>query len=430
MSELRIEGGHVLHPDGEVDRADVVIDTSVGEVVAVGRDIGGGVDALDASGGLVLPGLVNAHTHVAMTLLRGSADDKPLEAWLQEDIWPVEAELEATDVRAGTELGVLEMIKSGTTAFADMYFFEDEVAEVVADAGIRARLGYGIITADKDAEGSEAELQHGVSFAKEYDGTADGRLRTAVMPHSLYTVDAAYLEAARDEARAAGLPLHFHAAETATEVADVREQHGADVITAAHELDLLGPETFVAHGVHVMDNEIETLADTGTGVIHCPASNMKLASGIAPVQAMLDAGVTVGLGTDGPASNNDLDMFDELRNAAMLGKLASEDAEAVDAGSALELATAGSATAMGLDGGRLEPGAPADLIVLDLEAPHLTPAHDAVSHLTYAVRGSDVRHTVCDGQVLMRNREVLTMDESAVISRATQRAEALIDRAE
>ncbi|MFB6361890.1 MAG: amidohydrolase, partial [Halobacteriales archaeon] len=358
MSELRVAGGHVLGPDGSVEAADVVVDSEAGEILAVGPDLGGGDEMLDASGGLVVPGLVNAHTHVAMTLLRGYADDKPLEAWLQEDIWPVEAELEAADVRAGTELGVLEMIKSGTTAFVDMYFFEDEVAGVVEESGVRAMLGYGMITAGKEDESAkEAELEQAVDFATRHDGGADGRLRTAVMPHSLYTVEAAYLEAARDEARAAGLPLHFHAAETATEVKDVRELHGDRVIEAADAYDLLGPDVFVAHGVHVTDEEIDRLADTGTGVIHCPASNMKLASGMAPVQAMLDAGVSVGLGTDGPASNNDLDLFDEVRDAAMVGKLAADDAAAVDAAAAVGLATQGSADAIGLDAGRIEPGA-------------------------------------------------------------------------
>ncbi len=431
MSELRIEGGQVLRPDGTVEAADLVVDQDAGEIVAVGPDAGGGDTVLDASGGLVIPGLVNAHTHVAMTLLRGYADDKPLEAWLAEDVWPVEAALEPADVRAGTELGVLEMIKSGTTAFADMYFHEDEVADVVAESGVRARLGYGMITAGKDDEDAkEAELERTVEFATRHDERADGRVRTAVMPHSLYTVEAEYLEAARDEARAAELPLHFHAAETATEVEDVREQHGARVIEAAAELDLLGPDVFVAHGVHVTGSEIETLAETGTSVIHCPASNMKLASGMAPVQSMLDAGVTVGLGTDGAASNNDLDLFDELRDAAMLGKLAADDAKAVDAASAVGLETTGSAAAIDLEAGRLEPGAPADLAVVDLQAAHLTPPHDLVSHLAYATRGSDVRHTVCDGQVLMRDGEVLTLDEAAVIDRAAERAEALIERAE
>jgi 5-methylthioadenosine/S-adenosylhomocysteine deaminase len=187
---------------------------------------------------------------------------------------------------------------------------------------------------------------------------------------------------------------------------------------------------FVAHGVHVDESEVALLAETGTAVVHCPASNMKLASGMAPVQDMLDAGVTVALGTDGAASNNDLDVFDELRDAAMLGKLAADDASAVPDRAAVRMATEGGSAALGLDGGRLEPGANADLAVLDLDAAHLTPRHDLVSHLAYAARGSDVRHTVCDGEVLMRDRDVLGVDEAAVRERAQAEAEALVERAE
>ncbi len=432
MTTLRIAGGQVLHPDLTVSEAAVLVDRDSGTIAAVGPadEVPEGDAALDATGGLVAPGLVNAHTHVAMTLLRGYADDKPLEAWLAEDVWPVEAELEAADVRAGTDLAILEMIRSGTTAFADMYFFMDEVAAAAEAAGVRALLGYGIITAGKDDGAAAAEVEDGVEFAAANDGAADGRIRTAVMPHGLYTVGVEHLETARDRARELGLPLHFHAAETAAEVADVREQYGTNPVEAAAELDLLGTGTVVAHGVHLTDAEIQLLAETGTGVVHCPASNMKLASGMAPVQAMLDAGVTVGLGTDGAASNNDLDMFDEMRDAAMLGKLAADDAKAVPAAAAVELATTGSAAALGLDGGRVERGAAADLVVVDLEVPHLTPPHDLVSHLAYAARGSDVRHTVCDGRVLMRDREVLTMDEAAVIERAAERAAALVARAD
>jgi len=430
MPTLRVAGGQVLFPDGTVGRADVLLDRSTGTIAAVGppADLPDGDATLDAAGGLVIPGLVNAHGHAAMSLLRGVADDKPLEAWLAEDIWPLEAHLQPEDVRAGTELAALEMIRSGTTAFADMYFHMDEVAAAVEVAGLRGLLGYGIITANKDADAADAEVETGLEFAKRFDGAADGRVRTAVMPHGLYTVDAEHLAAARDGARELGVPLHFHAAETADEVADVREQHGARPIEAADELDLLGPDTFVAHGVHVSDADVARLAETGTGVAHCPASNMKLASGIAPVQSLLDAGVTVGLGTDGPASNNDLDLFGEVRDAAMVGKLAAADASAVPAGAAVGLATTGSAALLGLDAGRIETGSAADLAVVDLDAPHLTPAHDLVSHLAYACRGSDVRHTVCAGRVLMRDREVLTLDEPAVLEQAAARATSLVER--
>jgi len=428
METLTVAGGRVLRPDGRVTEADVLVDRDAGTIAEVGPELAGD-DRLDAEGCLVIPGLVNAHTHVAMTLLRGYADDKPLDAWLREDVWPVEAELTADDIEAGTELGVLEMIRSGTTAFADMYFETDRVADVVDRAGLRARLGHGVVTVGKDEDAARADLRAGVDAARELDGAADGRVRTAVMPHSLTTVSDDLLAAAAEAAADAGVPLHFHANETEAEVEPILEAHGERPLAHADELGLLGAGNFLAHGVHVDDGEIDRLAETGTAVVHCPASNMKLASGMAPVRELLDAGVTVGLGTDGAASNNDLDLFDEIRDAAMLGKLAADDASAVPAAAAVRMATAGSADAIGLPGGRIEPGAAADLAVVDLSAPHLTPVHDPVSHLAYAARGSDVRHTVCDGEVLMCDREVLPLEADAVRTRATEHARDVVARA-
>jgi 5-methylthioadenosine/S-adenosylhomocysteine deaminase len=431
MSDLLVAGGQVLRPDLTVERADVLVDRESGDIVEVADP--GTVDAaetLDASGGLVIPGLVNAHGHVAMTLLRGYADDKPLDAWLQEDIWPVEAELTADDIEAGAELGIVEMIKSGTTAFSDMYFHVDRIADAVDRAGVRAVLGHTAVTVGKDDEAAREDLQQSLDVATELDGAADGRVSTTFQPHSLTTVAEEYLREFLPKARAADLPIHFHANETENEVDPIVDEHGVRPLEYADDLDLLGEDTYVAHGVHVDETEIDLLADTGTGVAHCPASNMKLASGMAPVQRLRDAGVTVGIGTDGAASNNDLDAFDEVRDAAMIGKLAAGDAGAVPAEAAVEMVTRGSADLLDLDGGRLAAGANADLAVVDLDAAHLTPAHDPVSHLAYAVRGSDVRHTVCAGEVLMRDREVVTLDERAVRERASEHARDLVARAE
>ncbi|WP_418283755.1 amidohydrolase [Halorubrum sp. DTA46] len=446
MNTLRVTGGRVLRPDGRVTDSDVTIDRDAGTILAVGEETEDGVGAdaagadgaeadatapdetLDATGSLVIPGLVNAHTHAAMTLLRGYADDKPLDAWLQEDIWPVEAALTPDDIEAGAALGVLEMIRSGTTAFADMYFAMDRVADVVDRAGVRARLGHGVVTVGKDEADARADVEESLAVAEDLDGAADGRIRTAFMPHSLTTVGEEYLRDGIAAAREAGVPVHLHANETTDEVDPIVEGRGERPIAYAEDLDALGPTDFFAHGVHLDGAEIETLADAGTAIVHCPASNMKLASGMAPVQRLREAGVTVALGTDGAASNNDLDLFDEMRDAAMLGKLAADDAAAVPAAAAVEMATAGGAEALGLPGGRIEPGAAADLAVVDLDAPHLTPVHDPVSHLAYAAHGSDVRHTVCDGQVLMRDREVLTLDAGRVQERAEDAAHDLVER--
>ena len=438
MSSIRVTGGLVLRPDGRVTESDVTVDRAAGTILAVGDETVSDLDGepphadetLDATGSLVIPGLVNAHTHVAMTLLRGYADDKPLDPWLREDIWPAEAELTPDDIEAGAELGAVEMIRSGTTAFADMYFATDRVADVVDRAGLRARLGHGAVTVGKDDADARADVAESVAVARRLDGAADGRIRTAVMPHSLTTVGEEYLREGVAAAREAGVPVHLHANETPAEVDPIVDERGERPIAYAESLDALGPDDFFAHGVHVDESEIDRLADAGTAVVHCPASNMKLASGMAPVQRLRDAGVTVALGTDGPASNNDLDLFDEMRDAAMLGKLAADDAAAVPAPAVVEMATAAGADALGLPGGRVAPGAAADLAVVDLDAPHLTPVHDPVSHLAYAARGSDVRHTVCDGQVLMRDREVLTLNADAVQKRAADAASDLVDRVE
>jgi 5-methylthioadenosine/S-adenosylhomocysteine deaminase len=433
MPTLLVAGGRVLRPDLTVDRADVLVDREAGEILSVGPDLAADrtVDeTLSAEGGLVVPGLVNAHGHGAMTLLRGYADDKPLDAWLQEDIWPVEGVLTPDDVRAGTDLALLELIRSGTTAFADMYFHVGEVAEAVADAGLRGRLGHGVVTVGKDDEAAQADVDEAVAVAREYDGAADGRVTTALMPHAPHTVGSEYLDQLATAADDIGVPLHFHLNETGEYIDAIDAETGQRPVEYAADHDLLREDTWVAHGVHLTDAEVETLAATETSVVHCPASNMKLASGMAPVQDLLDAGVGVGLGTDGAASNNDLDTFDELRDAAMLGKVAANDAAAVPAAAVVEMATAGSADAIGVDSGRVAAGANADLAVLDLDAAHLTPEHDLVSHLAYAARGSDVRHTVCDGEVLMRDRTVLTLDAAAVRERAASAAAAAVERVE
>jgi 5-methylthioadenosine/S-adenosylhomocysteine deaminase len=426
---LELSGGHVLRPDLSVERADVLADPDAGEVLEVGDLAGTGDEVLDCSGSLVMPGLVNAHTHAAMTLLRGYADDKPLDAWLREDVWPIEGALEPADVRVGTELGAVEMLKSGVTAFADMYFHVPEVVDVVERAGLRARVGHGVVTVAKGTETAHDDAAESIRVAREYDGAADGRVRTAFMPHSLTTVGEAFLEEYVPEARDLGVPVHIHANETREEVDPIVEEHGERPLAYARDRGLLADGDFLAHGVHLDDSEVDLLAETSTGVVHCPASNMKLASGMAPVQRLLDAGVPVGLGTDGAASNNDLDLFGEMRDAAMLGKLAAGDASAVAAPDVVRMATEWGADVVGLPAGRVEPGGTADLAVVDFEAPHLTPVHDHVSHLVYAARASDVRHTVCDGQVLVREGVVTTLDEARVRRAAAEHARAAVERA-
>ncbi|OYR43867.1 amidohydrolase family protein, partial [Halorubrum sp. Hd13] len=259
MNALRVTGGRVLRPDGSVTVADVTIDSDAGRILAVGDDAAPGAgdapaapdETLDAEGSLVIPGLVNAHTHAAMTLLRGYADDKPLDAWLREDIWPAEAELTDDDIEAGAALGALEMIRSGTTAFADMYFAMDRVAEVVDRAGLRARLGHGVVTVGKGEADARADVEESIAVARELDGAADGRIRTAFMPHSLTTVGEELLREGVAAAREAGVPVHLHANETVDEVDPIVDERGERPVAYAADLDALGPDDFFAHGVHL-----------------------------------------------------------------------------------------------------------------------------------------------------------------------------------
>ncbi|MFW5984561.1 MAG: amidohydrolase [Halobacteria archaeon] len=424
--ELLVEDGHV-YADGTVVRADIGVRD--GRIAEVG-DIEDADRVLDASDCLVLPGMVNAHTHASMSLLRGYADDLPLQTWLEDHIWPIEAHLTAEDIRTGAELAAVEMIRGGTTAFADMYFEMGEVADAVEDSGLRAALGYGIITVGKDGEEAREELREGVDFVRRYEGSADGRVSTMLCPHAPYTCDEETLREAARSAREEGVVLHTHLSETAGEVEDSVEAHGERPPAYLDSLGFFDGDAYVAHGVHLNEDDIEMFARRGVGVAHCPSANMKLASGTAPVADMLQAGVTVGVGTDGPASNNTLDMFKETRRAALVAKNREGDASAVPAQAALDAATRGGAELLGTDAGVIKEGRPADLAVVSLDAAHLTPRHDLVSHAVYAANARDVVHTVVDGEVLMEDRRIETLDEDAVVAEAEERARELVERAE
>ena len=428
VSTLRITNGRVLRPDHSLDTADVLIDQSTGTIEAIG-DPGGGTEVIDADGGVVMPGLVNAHTHVAMTLMRGVVEDRPLEEWLREAVWPIEAELKSHHVEAGAALGVAEMIRSGTTTFSDMYFEIPEIAAVVDRAGMRAVLGHTAISDAADPDTAAAEMQRSIDVAKEFDGAADGRITTTVQPHNPATVAHDLLAEYIPEARAAGLRLHYHTNETAGEVERVLADRGDRPLLYADEMEMLGKRDLVAHCVHINEAEIETLAASGAAAVHCPAANMKIASGIAPIADMLEAGVSVAIGTDGPASNNDLDMFDEMCDAAMVAKIETGDAAALPAEQVLRMATEYGAEALDIDSGRLEPGANADIAVVDTSEPKFSPGHSPITELVYTAHGGDVRHTIVDGEVLMRDRELQTLPLETVKDEAATAAADLLSRA-
>lgn len=358
-------------------------------------------ESLDLSGMLVMPGLVNAHTHAAMTFLRGLADDMPLMDWLRQKIFPVEQGLTPALVRLGSLLGFAEMLRTGTTACVDMYIFESAVLEAADRAGLRCLAGEGVFNFPSACcPDAGAALARTREMAQRWAGHE--RLRLAVMPHSVYTTTAAQLTACRDLADELGLPLHIHLAETRQETAMSLEQHGRRPVAHAEALGLLRPGTLLAHVVDVDADEIALLARRGVDVIHNPSSNMKLASGIAPVPAMLEAGVRVALGSDGAASNNRLNMFTEMGRAALLHKAAG-DPEIMPAPRVLDMATRGGAAAMGTDAGVLAVGRPADCIALDLAAPNMQPLFNAASHAVYAATGMEVCLTMVAGEVLYRD---------------------------
>jgi 5-methylthioadenosine/S-adenosylhomocysteine deaminase len=384
-------------------------------------------ETIDGSGQILLPGLVNTHTHAAMVLMRGLADDLALMEWLQQYIFPAEAKaVSPAFVRTGTRLAALEMIRSGTTTFADMYYFEEEVAKAASEAGLRGVLGQTIIRFPvADAKTPEEGLARTERFVAEWK--THPLITPAVAPHALYTLSAETLKASRALADRHGVPLLIHLAETRAEVDAALQLAQATPTQYLQSVGVWGPRTLAAHGVWVSPGDMKLLVAAGVAVSHNPESNMKLASGTAPVPDYLAAGVPVGLGTDGAASNNDLDMFEAMRFAALLQKLVRNDPQVLPARQVLDMATRDGAAALGLGDriGSLEVGRKADLIVVDVRGARQTPMFDPVSHLVYVAHGDDVTTTIVNGRVLMRDRNVLTLDEAAVLAEARAAADAV-----
>jgi 5-methylthioadenosine/S-adenosylhomocysteine deaminase len=371
---------------------------------------------IDAAGGLILPGFVNAHTHAAMTLLRGVRDDVDLMTWLEKFMFPLEARFVSPEfVRWGSRLACWEMIASGTTTFADGYFFEEEVARAADEAGLRAVPGEGIFDVPTPDAKSAAE---GLARAERYlsDWAGHPRITPALAPHAAYTVGPETFRKTMDLAGRYGAPVLTHLSESDGEIAMVRARYGATPVRHLATHGLLGPSLVAAHCVRVDDAEIAILGESGVGVVHCPESNMKLASGVAPVAKMLAARLRLGLGTDGAASNNDLDMVGEMGSAARLHKVAGLDPTTAPARAVLRMATIGGAEALHMEEriGSLEAGKRADLIVVDLSGPNALPLFDPASHLVYSARSDAVQTVVVEGRVLMERRRVKTIDVEPV----------------
>jgi 5-methylthioadenosine/S-adenosylhomocysteine deaminase len=419
-------GGRVLTPGAvaiegrdivAVDRADAIAQRFAAK------------ETIDATGQVVMPGLINTHTHAPMVLYRGLADDLALMDWLQQYIFPAEAKTVSPDfVRAGTRLAALEMIVSGTTTYTDMYYFEEEIAKATKEAGIRGVLGQTIIQFPvPDAPTPSEGIARASAFIRQWSG--DELIVPAIAPHAMYTLDRATLKAVRAVADRERAPVILHLAETRDEIKIARDRHKATPAQYLETIGFWGPRTIAAHGVWLTPADIRILARRRVGVSHNPESNMKLASGTAPVIELRKAGVTVGLGTDGAASNNDLDMFEAMRQAAFLHKLQTGDPRALPARTALEMATIEGAKVLGMDReiGSLEAGKRADLIVVSVASARQTPMFDPLSHLVYATRGDDVQTTIVNGRVVMRNRRVLTMNEQGVLDEARAWATKITD---
>jgi 5-methylthioadenosine/S-adenosylhomocysteine deaminase len=422
--ETAITGGFVFTGE-DVVRADVGIK---GESIATVGEVDDADRVIDATGDLVLPGLINAHTHSPMALLRGYGEDLSFKNWLTNRMNPIGYSFTRETIAAGARLAALEMIKTGTTCFVDMYGHMDVVANVVDDVGLRAVLGQGVLPTKSGDEQIQTAIDRVVSFAREYDGTAGGRIHTAIMPHAPHTCPEWALSKLADHAVASGVLLHTHLSESVNEVRSVKSSSG---VRPAHYLNELGcwePTAFAAHGVHLNETEQELLAEQNVGIAHCPSANLKLGTGIASVVDLLEAGVEVCIGTDSAASNNNLDMLSEVRLAALLAKGSTNNGSAVPINQAIRMATHTPAQMLGLPTGMIKEGYSADLIVLETETPQFTPQHNLLANAVYAASGRDVTTTIVNGQVLMADDHVETMDEQTVLADARSAATAVLER--
>jgi 5-methylthioadenosine/S-adenosylhomocysteine deaminase len=379
-------------------------------------------------GKVAMPGLINCHTHVAMTLFRGIAEDKPLDTWLRKTIWPLEANLKPKHVYDGTLLGCLEMIKSGTTCFCDMYFHEEMVAKAVEKAGLRAVLSEGIIEAGDSARG-ENMLKDSVNIVKRFNGYADGRVSARLGPHALYSCSPNLLRRIREYALKLNIGVHMHLAESPDLVESLKSKYGLDETELLEKIGFLKDlDLLAAHCIYLSDPEMSILAGHGVKVVYNPVANMKLGVDAAKINDLLKLGVIVGLGTDGPASNNSLDMFETMKVGALFQKSSNHDPTILPTETVLRMATIDGARALGLEKqvGSLEIGKKADIILIDFEKPHLTPQHNLYANIVYSARGSDVDTVIVDGKILMEKRKVRTAKEKEVMERAQRTASSLV----
>jgi 5-methylthioadenosine/S-adenosylhomocysteine deaminase len=438
-AEVIVRGGTIVTVDGAARVLSGDVHAVDGRLVQVGGDAvprGRDHEILDASGCVVMPGLVQSHIHTCQTLARGRADDLALLDWLKKIVWPYEAALDREDAAAAARLACVELLRGGTTAIQDMgtVHHTDAIFEVLRDSGLRALAGKAMMDTGDDVptglrEGTRASLDESLALVKAWHGAAEGRLTYAYAPRFVLSCTEELLREVAGQARTLGVRIHTHSSENADEIAAVRTQRGADNVTYLHRLGMSGAHVGLAHCVWLSDEERRILRETGTHVLHCPSSNLKLASGIAAIPEMLAEGIAVSLGADGAPCNNNLDGFLELRLAALLHK-PRVGPHAMPAAQVLWLATMGGARALGLEAeiGSLEVSKKADVIVVDVSGAHVVPTASAYSAVVYAARATDVRHVVVDGRVVVKGGDLLTIDAPRAIADARRRAGAIFGR--
>lgn len=424
MSKLLLKNIELLDtPNGEAN----VIAVEDGKISYIGKDLPdrfAADEVIDGKGMLATAGMVNTHGHVSMTLLRSYADDMALMDWLENKIWPIEAKMNAKDIYWGAMLGIAEMLKSGTTCFADMYCFMDDVARAVAETGIRANLSRGLIGLAPDKDDKLAE---NTQLVKDWQGYDNGRIRITYGPHAPYTCPVEYLQKVIEVAQANNAEIQMHLCETKGEVENCIKEHGVTPIKLMDQLGMFEQGTIAAHCVYLTDDDMDIMAAKNVRVAHNPQSNLKLASGIAPVARMLEKGICVGLGTDGASSNNNLDMLEECRAAAMLHKTTTLNPLAVPAAQAWDMATANGAKVLGFDElGKLGVGQQADIVLWNMHKPYWYPRHNKLSLLVYAANSSDADTVIVNGKVVLQNGSMTLFDEEKIYAEANLRAQKLL----
>ncbi len=377
---------------------------------------------INAEGKVLLPGFVNTHTHLSMTLFRGLADDLSLDSWLNDHIWPMEANLNGDYCYIGALLGAVELIKSGTTTFSDMYFYMEDVARAIDEAGIRAVLSYGMIDFG-DAERREAEIKQNLTLFENCNGMADGRIKVFFGPHSPYTASEELLIKVRQLADEYNMGIHIHVSETQKEIDDVSAEKGLRPFEYLDKIGFLGPDVVAAHSVWLSDEEIEIIKKNDVKISHNPCSNMKLASGIAPVSKLIENDICVAIGTDGASSNNNLDLIEELKTASLLQKVSTLDPNVLNSHEAIAMGTIKGAEALGLDSeiGSIEVGKKADIILIDTNCANMVPDSSTLtSNIIYSANGSNVDTTICNGKILMENKKLTVLDEQEIYAKARE----------